>query len=546
MTGRQAPAAATPMRRLLRPRITLAALFVVLALGAWLRLAGIHWGLPFLYDVDEPVFVTKAFKVLASRDLNPHWFGHPGTITIYTNAVAFAVDGVRAVVVGEVQQLSELGKAFWSEPSRFYLIARWVAAGFGLATVAVTALLARQFLGAIPALVAGLLLAVAPLHVEFSQIARTDAQHTFLLTLFTLLCCRVAATGRLAHYAWAGAVLGLAVSCKYPSVVASIGLIAAFAIDRRSARADRPPAWQPIVIATAACVVAAFIGSPFMFLDFGQVLKDVAGEARTTHLGATSAGFGPSLLAYLDALTWASFGPAAVAALAGGVWVLATRRLALPLLALAGGYLVFISSLNLHWTRWVIPVLPLFCVMLAALLELPAQLFANRTPPQRAGQVLAAALLTLCAGQGCLASQTSVRERQADDNRTLAGRWMEQHIPRGARIAVESGSPQPDKRHYEVYAADEHGQLVKDKSPYLYAWTSGNLGKLDRPGDVRAAGIDYVVLGDTLGLMEREASAYAAGIARYRQALGDVELVYESGPTPGVNRGNPVRIYRLR
>lgn len=534
-----------PLRRLFRCRITLPVMFIVLAVGAWLRLAGIHWGLPFLYDVDEPVFVTKAFKVLASRDLNPHWFGHPGTITIYTNAAAFAVDGVRAVVVGEVRQLSDLGKTFWSEPSRFYLVARWVAAAFGIATIAVTGLLARQFLGRVSALGAALLLAVAPLHVEFSQIARTDAQHTFLLTLFAWLCCRAAATGRLAHYGFAGAVLGLAVSCKYPSVVAAIGLITAFVVDRRSARADAPAAWQPIAIATAACVAAAFIGSPYMFLDFGQVLKDVAGEARTTHLGATSPGFLPSLAGYLGVLTLGSFGPASVVALVAGAWVLASRRLALPVLALAGGYLLFISSLNLHWTRWVIPVLPLFCVLLAASLELPAQALAGRALPQRATQALAAVLLVLCAGQGLQASHVGVRERQADDNRTLASRWLAQHIPHGTRIAIESGAPQPDNRHYQVYAADEQGQLVKDASPQVYAWTSGNLGKLSQPGDVRAAGIQYVVLGDTLGLMEREPAAYAAGLAKYRQTLGTAELVYESKPTPGVNRGSHVRIYRL-
>lgn len=518
---------------------------LVLALAAWLRLAGIDWGLPFLYDVDEPVFVTKAFKVLASRDLNPHWFGHPGTITIYSNAVAFAVDGVRAVVFGEVRQLSDLGKTFWSEPSRFYLIARWVAAAFGIATIAVTALLARQFLGWAAALGAAVLLAVAPLHVEFSQIARTDAQHTFLLTLFALLCCRAAAVGRLAHYAAAGAVLGLAISCKYPSVVASIGLITAFVVDRRRARADRPPAWQPVAVATAACMAATFIGSPYLFLDFGQVLKDVAGEARTTHLGATSPGFLASLMGYLSALTLGSFGPASVVALAAGSWVVATRRLALPVLAIAGSYLLFISSLNLHWTRWAIPVLPLFCVVMAASLELPAQVLTVGALSQRVSLAVAALLLVLSSGQGFQASKVSVRERQAEDSRTLASRWVAQHIPYGSRIAIESGAPQPENRHYQVYAANEQGQLVKDESPQVYAWTSGNLGKLSQPGDVRAAGIQFVLLGDTLSQMEREPVTYAAGIAKYRQALGTARLVYESSPTPGVKRGNHVRIYQL-
>ncbi len=510
-------------------------------------MAGAHWGLPFLYDVDEPVFVTKAFKVLASRDLNPHWFGHPGTLTIYTNAAVFAADGMRALLTGEVSQLSDLGKVFWTEPSRFYLLARLVAATFGIATVAVTYALARQLLGVLPALIAALLLALAPLHVEFSQIARTDAQHTFLITLFALLCVRIATTGTWARYACAGAVLGLAISCKYPSVIAAIALVAAYVVDRRQGRRDQPAAWVPIAVASAACIAGAFAGSPFMFLDFGQVLKDVAGEARTSHLGATSMGFLASLQEYFVTLTLDSFGLAAPVGLAMGCWVLASsRRQALPLLALLAGYLAFISSLHLHWARWVIPVLPLVCIMLAASLETPRQGPRGGPVARRALQAAAMALLAWCAVQAFQASLASVRERQATDSRTLAHAWIEQHVPAGARLAVETGAPQPSNRRYQVYVAGESGQLLRDETPSLYAWTSGNLSKLADPRELRTNGIEYVMLGDTLGLMEKEPGVYAAGIATYRQALGNAELLFESRPTPGINRGSHVRIYRLR
>src|SRR5437868_11533222 len=108
-----------------RPRlIALAAMLLLLALAACLRLVGVRWGLPFVYDLDEAYFVLPAYKMLASRDLNPHWFGHPGTTTIYTNAIAFGLEGARAVLSGEFQRLSDIGREFWEEPSRFYLIAR--------------------------------------------------------------------------------------------------------------------------------------------------------------------------------------------------------------------------------------------------------------------------------------------------------------------------------------------------------------------------------------------------------------------------------------
>ena len=50
--------------------------------GFVLRLRGITWGLPYLYDPDEHFFVDPAVRIVTTGDLNPHWFGHPGSTVI--------------------------------------------------------------------------------------------------------------------------------------------------------------------------------------------------------------------------------------------------------------------------------------------------------------------------------------------------------------------------------------------------------------------------------------------------------------------------------
>ena len=54
---------------------------------------------PYFYDPDEPLFVIKAVELLTDGTLNPRWFGHPGTTTIYlTSLTSLAVIGWGFVV----------------------------------------------------------------------------------------------------------------------------------------------------------------------------------------------------------------------------------------------------------------------------------------------------------------------------------------------------------------------------------------------------------------------------------------------------------------
>jgi hypothetical protein len=67
-----------------RPHIAIGGLVVILGASLVLCALGILSQKPFIIiDVDEPLFVVPALKILATGDYNPHWFGHPGSFTIY-------------------------------------------------------------------------------------------------------------------------------------------------------------------------------------------------------------------------------------------------------------------------------------------------------------------------------------------------------------------------------------------------------------------------------------------------------------------------------
>ena len=70
------------------------ALAIILLVALAWRLHNIGFGLPSLYDPDEPIFMIKALELLTNGTLNPKWFGHPGSTTIYLLAL------IDAAVVG--------------------------------------------------------------------------------------------------------------------------------------------------------------------------------------------------------------------------------------------------------------------------------------------------------------------------------------------------------------------------------------------------------------------------------------------------------------
>ena len=57
---------------------------------------GLDFGLPYIYNGDEPDIVGRGLTIMVTGDLNPHFFGHPGTVLIYLCAVIYgglALDG---------------------------------------------------------------------------------------------------------------------------------------------------------------------------------------------------------------------------------------------------------------------------------------------------------------------------------------------------------------------------------------------------------------------------------------------------------------------
>jgi hypothetical protein len=502
-----------------RRHFHLVLVIAVFVAAALLQVASIPTDDPFLTNIDEPFFVRPAVAMVTTGDLNPHWFGHPGSFTIYMLAAAYrayaALNGIATDAIGALY-------AYDIEP--FHRIAKYMIVAGSLAAMLMTYLIARRLCGKWPALFAPVILSLTPLHYDYATQIRSDMHQVALILLCIYLCLDIVGSGRWRDFVAAGAALGVAVTAKWPSVVLGATLTLAAAVHYRDQlRTARP--YLLVLSAAATSLVAAFLFSPFIFLDFGQVLANLVAETRHQHAGATATGFVDSYLRYVG-LLGLNYGAAAMLLASLGLAYLGWRRpratlvvISFPLL-----YAGFLSLQYLWWTRWALPLLPFVAIFaaaaLAALLHLLRQLQHRALiGASYAALTVSAALYTAAAGSDLLSN------RGREDPRITAMNWIIRNVPAGSRVFVEYSAPYLPQGLYEIYDADDNGVVRKAEQNAKFYIPTGTMEKMrDVAGAVTVG--DYLVVGNLEDRLKREPEVYGDVLTRYNALFATYEKIW--------------------
>ena len=499
---------------------TRAALLLVLGLAFGLRLWGIPWGMPYALHADEPKYISRAVAMLATDDLNPHYFENPPLLT-YTLLAELAVYVPSAQHLGFLQPTGDLRSQLFLSPEPFYLLARLNSVLIGTATVFLTYLVARRLLGETTALLAALLLAVAFLHVRDSHYAVNDVPATFLLMVVAYFASRVFTDGRPQGYLLGGIFLGLAVATKYNIGIGAVVLIAAhlLRIGRwRSARNLR--SHVPLVLAGAVSLLAFVLANPFSILDFSAFVKGFIGQYQWTKDTLTTYDT-PIGLVILRVL-WVGFGPFGLLLALTGIPLMGSRHLRQTLLlaSLPVTYLAFfVLASSVFYARFAIPLLP-FLAIFAALdaTTLLGEVGVRSSSLARTllvGVLLAAALvvppLVLDLRHDSLLT--------VEDTRFLLGRWIDENIPFGTKIGVEGYTLlDSEGRHLDPRKLDYH--IVAFPTLAVHSPQSYLLAKFD-----------YLIVSSYVYGRYPATDKYQEGLERYREFDRQFRLVAVFSPT---------------
>ncbi|OHD03429.1 MAG: hypothetical protein A2885_06925 [Sphingopyxis sp. RIFCSPHIGHO2_01_FULL_65_24] len=412
-----------------RPSAEALALWAILLAALWLRLDGVAFGLPALNDPDEPLFMMTALEMLQKHSFDPGWFGHPGTITLYSLALVIAAVGGIGIATGRFADADALAAAVYADPGIVFLPARVMIVLCGVLCVWLTFRLGKRLGGARIGLVAAAILAVNAVHIEYSQIIRTDIQASVFMLLGALAAVGIAEQGRRRDYLLGGICAGLACATKWPAAAILVTAICAWAY-----RAPGERHWSRLAMVVAAAVITLFAVSPYLLIDHATVVANLSGEARPLHPGATGGGFFANLGWYVAGPLLSSLGVGGLLlAAAGFVWGSGKRRLwvfvILPFCLL---FFAMICFQSLRWERWVVPLLPFAALAAARALCGLADLLPRHRLRMAALPVALLILLTPMVWE----ARIEAAERR-HDTRQIASAWLRDHAPRGSSVLIE-------------------------------------------------------------------------------------------------------------
>jgi hypothetical protein len=403
-------------------RLRLALLIAGVSLvAAAARVTGLSFGLPHhLFHPDENLLISTAARMAAGADWNPHFF-HWGGAHFYVTAAVFRM----ASLIREPASTADL-----------YVIARLLSAVMGTATVALTMLIAhRLYRNDWLTALAGIILALMPLHVRGSHYATVDAAATFWMSLSAW--CFVKAIDSGLDRKWpiaTGVIAGVAMGTKYTlGIVPPVMAVACFVSARQAAGR-----WLAPAILLGATVVGFALSNPYAVLDtqaFVTGIRELAAHYDNPSLHPRNYG-DHNILFFLSTLASGESDPFVLFAAAIGIGVLARSERRPAVLALAAAPIlmfVYLGTRRANYIRNLLPLLPFLAIAFALGVTTVAAWFARtRARAAIAGVVIAAGL--------AWSAQHVIRIDRVlsrPDTRDMASDWMAANLPAGSRVAVE-------------------------------------------------------------------------------------------------------------
>jgi hypothetical protein len=407
-------------------------LVVVALVAVALRLPGLGYGLPAVYNPDETAILNRALA-LGTGQLNPGNFVYP-SFYFYALLVWEALSFVAGLATGVFQSLADFRRAYFVDPSWHYLAGRILTLVCGVATVLLTARLGAGLYDRAVGLVAALFLAVAPFAVRDAHYIKHDVPVTLLvvLTLIAAASLVMRPDRRPSAVGWlvAGGLAGLAASTHYYAVFVVLAVAAAALAGLPGER------WRlrvrHVAIAAAAAVTLFALGSPFLVLDRATAWADIAANrAIVMDRAMASAGRFGSAGRYAEMLAFEASGWPVflLGAIGVGLAIADDWRRALVWLAFPAVFLAFLAN-TVPAGRYLNPILPILALAAAYAVRRTAAAFSRPA-------AVAVALSVLAVLPAAAASARIGSFFRQTDTRTLARGLIQREVPPGAVILIQ-------------------------------------------------------------------------------------------------------------
>ena len=383
--------------------------------------------------------------------LNPHWFPL-GSILIYCMVFLRSVAEI-------FTDLNPFDMRYFGRP---------LSALADVGTVAMVFIIGRKFYGTGTGLLAAGLTAVAVIHIQHSHFFRPETFSVFFTLASFLAMWRMLERKRLRDSAVLGLLLGLAIAPKVSILPVLAPLILVYwyrvldEVEDRWANITPGLVGRIVGHAALAVVVASgvfFISAPYAILDFGSFADDLSAQTMM----ASNAGLWPFTIQYVgtpafvyqiqQSSVWGLGLPLGVVAWASIPFTAAlaviskkNRRVDLFLLAWVVPGFIFLETFEVHFLRYVFPLIPAMIILGSRMLLWMVSTF-ELLPVHRVNSFLDKALITRAFAIGVIVFVVAAtgfyalafQQVYAKDHPAIsASEWINTNVPPGTGIVSDN------------------------------------------------------------------------------------------------------------
>lgn len=499
---------------------------IILLIALLVRIWRVNYDLPYIYNPDEPLYVIISQNIFKTGDLNPHFFNYP-SLFFYINALAYVPYYLVGKLLGVFHTPSNIlppislamGVTLAQMPTTV-LLGRIVTICFGVGTVGLTYFVGKRITGRTSVgVLASLMAAISPTNVWHSRLITPDTFVTFFLLASFLASILVYQQGKTWQYAVAGICVGLTASSKYNGGLIVLPLLLAHFLNYGKAGFKQPKLYLALLL----CGIGFLATTPYAIFDSAKFLNDLKFEAQ--HYSTGHAGMEGNALGWYLHYMWQTAGVIYILAaleILRGVYSRSKEIFLLSIFPIV--YFVFISSFAVRNDRTSLPLTPfLFLLAASFLVHLMSKANELQSKALRKFAIFTIACLSLASLiLPTSKTLTDTIRLTTPDSRETARIWINNNLPTGAKIALESYSPFIDPTRFSVYG---FGRMI-DHGPEWYV----------------EQGFDYLVFSQ--GMYKR----FYLEPERYRFEVSQYDNLFRRFPllmlfTDG---GYEVRVYKVK
>lgn len=243
------------------------------------NLYGIDSDLPYSRMPTE-IEVVKFGVKFGTGDFNPHSFVHPPFFS-YLLFILYGIIFLLGKVVGAFHGVEEYKKLYFTNPTLFFLSARFLACALAASSVIIFYNLGKIiFRSKESAIMSCAFIAFSPVFIKWSHYATFEIPMLFLSLSGFYFIIGMLRRGILKDYVLAGIFIGLAIATKYNAGLIIAPALLAHFFRTREEKGSSGFFDKRILVFCAVMLAAYLVGNPFSLLDFKAFIAQFIEQSR--------------------------------------------------------------------------------------------------------------------------------------------------------------------------------------------------------------------------------------------------------------------------